>query len=53
MVILFASLLIVRPDWGIVAVAGWTVLSLIVHAVRLGQAMAVRARGEAIVSWLA
>ena len=53
MVILFASLLIGRPDWGIVAVAGWTVVSLIVHAVRLAQAMAVRARGGAIVSWLA
>ncbi len=53
MVILFASLLIGRPDWGIVAVAGWTVISLVVHAVRLGQAMAVRARGGAIASWLA
>ncbi|HEX8381960.1 MAG TPA: CDP-alcohol phosphatidyltransferase family protein [Sphingomonas sp.] len=52
MVILFASLLIGRPDWGIVAVAGWTLLSLIVHFVRLLQAFAVRARGGAILSWL-
>ena len=53
MVILFASLLIGRPDWGIIAVAGWTVISLIVHAVRLAQALAMRARGGAIASWLA
>lgn len=53
MVILFAFLVIQRPDWGIVAVAGWTVLSLIVHLVRLFQAMAARSRGDAIVSWLA
>jgi len=53
MVILFALLLVGRPDWGIVAVAAWTMLSLVVHAVRLVQAMAVRARGGAIVSWLA
>lgn len=53
MVILLAFLLVGRPDWGIVAVAAWTVLSLIVHLVRLFQAMAARGRGEAIVSWLA
>lgn len=53
MVILFASLLIFRPDWGIVAVAAWTAVSLAVHLVRLLQAVAARARGGAIVSWLA
>lgn len=53
MVILFTFLLAARPDWGIVAVAGWTVLSLVVHLVRLLQAMAARARGDAIASWLA
>ena len=53
MVILFAGLLVGRPDWGIVAVAVWTMLSLVVHLVRLGQAMAARARGRRIVSWLA
>jgi phosphatidylglycerophosphate synthase len=53
MVILFALLLVGRPDWGIVAVAGWTMLSLVVHLVRLIQAMAAARRGRAIVSWLA
>jgi phosphatidylglycerophosphate synthase len=53
MVILFSGLVIGRPDWGIVAVAVWTMVSLVVHFVRLVQAMLVRARGGAIVSWLA
>lgn len=53
MVILFAGLLVTRPDWGIVAVAVWTMLSLVVHLVRLFQAMAAAARGQRIVSWLA
>jgi phosphatidylglycerophosphate synthase len=53
MVILFASMLAARPDWGIVAVAAWTIASLAVHLVRLVQASAVRRRGEPIVSWLA
>ncbi|TPG42795.1 CDP-alcohol phosphatidyltransferase family protein [Sphingomonas koreensis] len=53
MVILFAGLLIGHPDWGIVAVAGWTLVSLAVHLVRLGQAMTAKARGETPVSWLA
>jgi phosphatidylglycerophosphate synthase len=53
MVILFAAMLVMRPDWGIVAVAAWTALSLVVHLVRLFQATAVRAKGGTVVSWLA
>lgn len=53
MIILFAGLLIQRPDWGIIAVAVWTALSLVVHLVRLMQAEVERMRGRAIVSWLA
>ena len=53
MVILVAFLAAGRPDWGLVAVAVWTILSLLVHLVQLLQAMAARARGEKIVSWLA
>ena len=52
MVILLAGLLFARPDWGIVAVAGWTAISLLVHLARLLQAGAARRRGE-LVSWLA
>jgi len=52
MLILFVSLLFGRPDIGIVAVAAWTIVSLIVHLVQLGQAMAQKARGRPPVSWL-
>jgi phosphatidylglycerophosphate synthase len=53
MVILFVFLIAGRPDWGLVAVAAWTVASLAVHAVQLVQAMAARARGRRVESWLA
>jgi hypothetical protein len=52
MVILFASMLVARPDWGLVALAWWTVLSCLFHFVRLVQAFIVRGRGAEIHSWL-
>ncbi|WP_416463544.1 CDP-alcohol phosphatidyltransferase family protein [Sphingomonas sp. VDB2] len=52
MVILFVSLLFGRPDIGLIALAWWTVLSLVVHAVRLAQAYAVKRSGRPIVSWM-
>ncbi|HEX8307174.1 MAG TPA: CDP-alcohol phosphatidyltransferase family protein [Allosphingosinicella sp.] len=53
MVILLAALIAGRPDWGLVAVAAWTLISLAVHLVQLVQAMADRAAGRPVVSWLA
>lgn len=54
MVILFVSLLLARPDWGIIAVAWWTALSLLVHMVQLVQAEVARARkGSHLTSWMA
>jgi phosphatidylglycerophosphate synthase len=53
MVILFASLLLGRPDLGLIAVAAWTLISLAVHLVQLGQALVHRARGRPVTSWLA
>jgi phosphatidylglycerophosphate synthase len=53
MVILAAFLVAGRPDWGLIAVAGWTIASLLVHCVQLGHALLVRARGGAVRSWLA
>ncbi|HEV2746777.1 MAG TPA: CDP-alcohol phosphatidyltransferase family protein [Allosphingosinicella sp.] len=53
MVILLVFLAAGRPDWGLVAVAAWTLVSLLVHAVQLVQAMGGRARGRTIQSWLA
>lgn len=52
MVILVACLLIGRPDLGIELVAGWTLVSLIFHWVRLVQANARRDRGRPVTSWL-
>jgi hypothetical protein len=53
MVILLAFLAVGRPDWGLVAVAVWTLLSLLVHVVQLMQALAARSRGRPVLSWLA
>ncbi|WP_260925741.1 CDP-alcohol phosphatidyltransferase family protein [Novosphingobium sp. 9] len=52
MVILFVATALQRPDIGLIVVAWWTVLSCAIHAVRLVQAWALRARGGRIVSWL-
>jgi len=52
MVILFAAMLASRPDLGLIAVAWWTVLSCLVHAVRLAQAELQHRRGEPVTSWL-
>lgn len=52
MPILAAFLAVDRPDWGLIAVALWTILSLVVHVVQLLQALALRARGTPIRSWL-
>ncbi len=53
LVILLVFTLVGRPDLGFIAVAVWTVLSLIFHAVRLIQAGLARARNEKVASWLA
>ena len=52
-VILAAFLAAGRPDLGIVAVAAWSVASLLVHLVQLVQGLAARLRGRAVTSWLA
>ncbi|SBV33886.1 conserved membrane protein of unknown function [uncultured Sphingopyxis sp.] len=50
--ILFFATLAGRPDIGLIALAWWTVISLIVHAVRLVQAYAVKRSGRPITSWM-
>ena len=52
MVILFVALLAGRPDIGLIALAWWTIISLVVHAVRLAQAYGVQRSGRPIVSWM-
>jgi hypothetical protein len=52
MVILFAALLAGRPDLGLIALAWWTLISLVVHVVRLMQALRMKRTGQPIVSWM-
>jgi phosphatidylglycerophosphate synthase len=42
-----------RPDIGLQAVAVWTILSLLFHFLRIGQAIRSERAGEPIQSWLA
>jgi phosphatidylglycerophosphate synthase len=53
MIILLASLIVGRPDLGLIAVALWTLISLLVHLIRLFQALIARAGRRPIISWLA
>ena len=53
MVILLGFLIAGRPDWGLIAITAWTLVSLLVHAVQLGEALVRRASGVPIRSWLA
>ena len=41
-----------RPDWGLLAVALWTVICLGLHAVQLLQAFAVKRVGGPLTSWM-
>ena len=52
MVILFFATLAGRPDIGLILLAWWTIISLLVHAVRLVQAYAAQRAGKPIVSWM-
>ncbi|MAE93028.1 MAG: phosphatidylglycerophosphate synthase [Deltaproteobacteria bacterium] len=51
LVLLSAGLLAGRPDLGLVAVAGWTLFSILFHAGRLAVAGLRRARGTPVTPW--
>jgi phosphatidylglycerophosphate synthase len=50
--LLTASMLAARPDLGLLAVAAWTLLCLLLHAIQLGQAFAAKPNGEPLTSWM-
>jgi hypothetical protein len=50
--ILAVGLLLKRPDTGFMGVAWWTLISLIIHSVRLAQLTELQARRQKIESWL-
>lgn len=52
MIILFLSMLLIRPDIGLIWVAIWTILSCLFHFVRLLQAEMRRAKNLPIRSWM-
>jgi phosphatidylglycerophosphate synthase len=51
LVVMTAGVLVGRPDWGIFAVAGWTIICLVLHAVQLAQAFAAKRNGP-LQSWM-
>lgn len=52
LVILTVFTLVGRPDWGLLAVAWWTVICLVLHGLQLGQALIARRQGP-LQSWMA
>jgi phosphatidylglycerophosphate synthase len=52
LILLTLSLLVNRPDLGLIAVAGWTGICLILHAVQLAQAFSAKARRGKLSSWM-
>jgi hypothetical protein len=52
MILLTLSILIGRPDWGFLAVVGWTVFTTGVLMVRLLQGIASRLTHGPLTSWL-
>jgi phosphatidylglycerophosphate synthase len=51
LILLTVATLAGRPDWGLIAVAVWTVLSLTFHIVQIAQALAARRAGP-LSSWM-
>lgn len=41
-----------KPDWGLLAVAAWTVICLALHGVQLLQAFAEKKKGNDLTSWM-
>ena len=50
--LLTLSLLVNRPDLGLIAVSAWTAICLILHAVQLAQAFSAKARIGKLSSWM-
>jgi phosphatidylglycerophosphate synthase len=53
LVILTVFTLIAKPDWGLLAVAFWTVICLGLHAVQIIQAFAAKRKNGELASWMA
>jgi len=52
LVILTLSAIIGRPDWGLIGVAVWTFVCLVLHGVQLVQAFIAKESGKPLESWM-
>jgi phosphatidylglycerophosphate synthase len=53
LILLTLFTLLQKPDWGLIAVAVWTGLCLVLHAIQLVQAFAAKPKGGPLPSWMA
>ena len=52
LILLTLFTIIKKPDWGLLAVAAWTVICLLLHGVQLLQAFAEKRKGNELASWM-
>jgi phosphatidylglycerophosphate synthase len=52
LIILTLFTLIQKPDWGLIIVAAWTVLCLVLHAIQLMHAFAYKKKSGPLTSWM-
>jgi len=52
LVIMTLSAIIGRPDWGLIGVAAWTFICLILHGVQLVYAFMKKEKGKPLESWM-
>lgn len=52
LVIMMVGAMIGRPDWGLIGVAAWTIICLVLHGVQLVQAFVVKERGKPLETWM-
>ncbi len=52
LVIMTFAVVIGRPDWGLVGVAAWTFICLVIHGLQLVQAFVSKERGKPLETWM-
>ncbi len=52
LILLTLGTLIGKPDWGLLAVAAWTIICLLLHGLQLLQAFAAKKNSGPLVSWM-
>jgi len=52
LVIMMVGAMVGRPDWGLIGVAVWTIICLLLHGVQLVQAFAAKQSGEPLETWM-